>query len=69
MLKITSCPCNFIFYGIFVRYPITVHIGNFGAIFLSDSTYVCQQKKYIDVFYQFICDYVEYGTAKIQLGR
>ena len=54
-----------LFMGIFVKYPITMHIGNAGAIFLSDNILVSQWKNHIDVCHHFIWEYIEERTVKI----
>ena len=55
--------------GIVVEHPIAMHVDNVGTIFLSDNTSVSKSKKHIDVRHHFICDYIEYGTVKIQFVR
>ena len=55
--------------GVVVEYPITVHVDNVGAIFLSNNISVSQQTKHIDVCHNFIHDYVEDGTVKIKIFR
>ena len=52
--------------GVVVEYTITVHLDNIGAILLLENTSVSQRTKHIDVRHQFIPDYFEYGTVKIQ---
>ena len=52
-----------------VEYPITVHDDNIGAILLPENTYLSQQTKDIYVRHQFIRDYVEDKTVKINFFR
>ena len=58
-----------LFMEVTFKYPITVYVDNFGDIFLSENTLVYQRAKHIDVRQQFICDYVEDVTLKIQFFR
>ena len=51
---------------VIVQYPITLHIDNIGAIFISGNSLVSQRKNHIDVCRHFICDYFQYRTVKIQ---
>ena len=51
-----------------VKYPITVHIDNVEAIFLSENTLVSQWTNHIDTRHHFIRDYVEDGTVKIHVS-
>ena len=55
--------------GVFVEYPIIVHIDNFGYIFLLENTLVSQRMMHIDVNHHFIWYYVEDGTLKIKIFR
>ena len=49
-----------------VKYPITVHVDNVGAIFLSENTSVYQKTTHIDVRHHFIRGYVEDVSVKIK---
>ena len=71
-LEITEVCCKILFVsavllfiGVVVEYPITVHVEQFGYIFLLDNTSVPQWTKHIDVNTPFIREYVEDGAAKI----
>ena len=52
-----------------VQCPISIHVENFGAIFLSENTVSSQHTNHVDVRHHFICDYVEDGTIQIQFVR
>ena len=51
--------------GFVVAFYISVHIDNVGAIFLLENTSVSQQMNCIDMYHQFIHDYIEDETVKI----
>ena len=53
-----------LFMGIFVEYPITVHIDDVGAILILENTLVSQQTKQINARHHFIYDYVKYLTVE-----
>ena len=52
--------------GFVVEQPITVHVDNVGAIFLSYNTSEAQWNKHIYLHHHFTHDYVEYITLKVQ---
>ena len=54
--KILSIRNILLFMGVVVEYPITVHVDDVGAIFLSDNTSVSQWTKHIGVYHHFISD-------------
>ena len=47
MLRNNIYPCNFIVYGIFIEYPIIMHVDNDVAILLSDNKPVSECTKHI----------------------
>ena len=49
-----------------VEWPITVKVDNIVAIFLSENTFLSQQKKRIDVIHHSIYDCVKDETVKIK---
>jgi len=50
--------------GIPVKPPIIVHMDNVGAIFMSENITTSQRTKHIDIWYHFVCKFVEDGLLK-----
>ena len=57
------------FIGVQVSYPITVHVDNIGAIYLSQTATTGNRTKHIDTRYHFVREYIEDGTFKIIFVR
>ena len=56
-----------IFIGVVVELPITKHVDNTGAIFLSENKLVYQWMKHIDMRHHFIWDYIDDRIVKLKI--
>ena len=57
------------FLGMKMRLPITVHVDNLGAIYLSNSAGTSNRTKHIDTHYHFVREYIEDGIIQIKFVR
>jgi len=51
--------------GIPVKFPIIVRVDNVGAIFMSENITTSQRTKHVDIWYHFVCKFMEDGFIKI----
>ena len=50
---------------IMVKYPVMVRVDNVGAIFMASNIMTTSHTKHVDIWYNFVNEYVEDGIVKI----
>ena len=49
-----------------VAYLVTVHVDNVGAIYLAQLAATGSRTRHVDIWYHFVCNYIENGILKLQ---
>ncbi|MFM8622589.1 MAG: reverse transcriptase domain-containing protein, partial [Holophagaceae bacterium] len=57
------------FLNVPLAYPITVHVDNIGAIYLTKNATTGSRTKHVDTRFHFVRDYVEDGVVKVEFVR
>ena len=55
--------------GINVQLPITVHVDNMGAVFMSNNVTTTNRTKHVDVRSKFVREFVQDGVIVIRFVR
>jgi hypothetical protein len=55
--------------GIKVKYPITVHVDNIGAIFMSENVSATKQTRHVHTRYRFVYEEVEDGRIVVRFVK